>query len=47
MSMDRRALLKGIAVAGAGAAVSATPTAASEAPRAPGDAVGMLYDATR
>jgi len=47
MSMDRRALLKGIAVAGAGAAVSATPTAASEAPRAPDDAVGMLYDATR
>jgi Fe-S-cluster-containing dehydrogenase component len=47
MSMDRRALLKGIAVAGAGAAVSATPARASEAPRAPDDAVGMLYDATR
>jgi Fe-S-cluster-containing dehydrogenase component len=47
MSMDRRALLKGIAVAGAGAAVSATPTEASERPQAPPDAVGMLYDATR
>ncbi len=47
MSMDRRALLKGIAVAGAGAAVSATPTEATERPQAPPDAVGMLYDATR
>jgi Fe-S-cluster-containing dehydrogenase component len=47
MSMDRRALLKGIAVAGAGAAVGAKSAAAYEAPPAPPDAVGMLYDATR
>jgi Fe-S-cluster-containing dehydrogenase component len=47
MSMDRRALLKGLAVAGTGAAVGSSPTEASEAPQAPPDAVGMLYDATR
>ena len=47
MSMDRRALLKGIAVAGAGATVGASPGEAYEAPSAPPDAVGMLYDATR
>jgi Fe-S-cluster-containing dehydrogenase component len=40
-------LLKGIAVAGAGATVGASPGEAYEAPSAPPDAVGMLYDATR
>ncbi len=47
MSLDRRTLLKGLAVAGAGAAVGSTPANASEAKVAPPDAVGMLYDATR
>jgi Fe-S-cluster-containing dehydrogenase component len=47
MTMDRRALLKGLAVAGAGAAVGSQPAEASEKPQAPADAVGMLYDATR
>jgi Fe-S-cluster-containing dehydrogenase component len=47
MSMDRRTLLKGLAVAGAGAAVGSNPAEASAAPEAPADAVGMLYDATR
>ncbi len=49
MTMDRRTMLKGLAVAGAGAAAStaATPARASEALKAPPDAVGMLYDATR
>jgi len=47
MSMDRRTLLKGLAVAGAGAAVGSTPAKASEGMEAPADAVGMLYDATR
>ena len=49
MSMDRRTLLKGAAVAGAGTAVSAATTAeaSSTRPAAPADAVGMLYDATR
>ena len=45
MSMDRRALLKGLAFAGAGSAVAPSPSHASEAPEAPADAVGMLYDA--
>jgi len=45
MSMDRRTLLKGLAIAGAGAVA---PAEASEKyAEAPGDAVGMLYDATR
>mgnify|MGYP000511849541 CR=1 FL=1 len=45
MSMDRRTLLKGLAVAGAGAVA---PVEASEQyAEAPADAVGMLYDATR
>ncbi len=45
MTMNRRSLLKGFAVAGAGAAISveASETKIS----APPDAVGMLYDATR
>jgi Fe-S-cluster-containing dehydrogenase component len=45
MTMNRRSLLKGFAVAGAGAAISveASETHIS----APPDAVGMLYDATR
>jgi Fe-S-cluster-containing dehydrogenase component len=49
MTMDRRTLLKGVAAAGAGAAVSAATTAeaSSVRPTAPPDAVGMLYDATR
>ncbi len=47
MSMDRRALLKGLAVAGAGATVGVRPIEASDVPQAPADAVGMLYDATR
>jgi Fe-S-cluster-containing dehydrogenase component len=47
MSMDRRTLLKGLAVAGTGVAVGSTPAEASEAPHAPSNAVGMLYDATR
>jgi len=45
MSMDRRTLLKGLAIAGAGAV---TPLEASEKYTAPpDDAVGLLYDATR
>ena len=45
MSMDRRTLLKGLAVAGAGAVA---PVEASENySKAPDDAVGMLYDATK
>ncbi len=48
MTMDRRTLLKGVAAAGAGVAVStATTVEASTRPVAPPDAVGMLYDATR
>jgi len=47
MSMDRRTLLKGLAVAGAGTAVGVSPAKASDQPQAPADAVGMLYDATR
>jgi Fe-S-cluster-containing dehydrogenase component len=48
MTMDRRTLLKGAAVAGAGVAVSTTKSVeASERVTAPPDAVGMLYDATR
>jgi len=46
MSMNRRDLLKRAAVAGVGAAASATPAAASERARPPEDALGMLYDAT-
>ncbi len=48
MTMDRRSLLKGVAAAGAGAAVSALPVEASTPkPEIPEDAFGMLYDATR
>ncbi|MCP4901751.1 MAG: hydrogenase 2 operon protein HybA [bacterium] len=48
MSVDRRTLLKGLAVAGAGAAAGvATPASATTTAQAPPDAVGMLYDATR
>ncbi len=47
MTCDRRTLLKGIASAGAAAAAGSVSTAeAAEGPRAPDDAVGMLYDAT-
>lgn len=44
MTINRRSLLKGFAVAGAGAAVSVE--ANETKPSAPPDAVGMLYDAT-
>ena len=47
MSMDRRSLLKGLAVAGAGASVASTTATASERAAPPENAVGMLYDATR
>jgi formate dehydrogenase iron-sulfur subunit len=49
MSMDRRTLLKGAAVVGAGAAASAASTAEASSAHAtvPLDAVGMLYDSTR
>jgi len=50
MSMDRRSLLKGLAVAGAGAAVGGGTVQAAETekrPAPPEDALGMLYDATR
>ncbi len=48
MTIDRRSLLKGVAAAGAGAAVSALPLEASTPrPEIPDDAFGMLYDATR
>lgn len=47
MSLDRRSLLKGLAVAGTGAAVGAASSEASVKAAAPPDAVGMLYDATR
>jgi Fe-S-cluster-containing dehydrogenase component len=45
MSMDRRTLLKGLAVAAPAAAAGSA--GASEPVKAPDDAVGMLYDATR
>jgi len=45
MSMDRRTLLKGLAVAAPAAAAGSA--GASEPVAAPDDAVGMLYDATR
>jgi Fe-S-cluster-containing dehydrogenase component len=49
MTMDRRTMLKGLAVAGAGAAATsaAKPAQASVRVEAPADAVGMLYDATK
>jgi len=47
MDNTRRSFLKGLAYAGAGAAAAATPAVASEPRKAPDDAVGMLYDATR
>jgi Fe-S-cluster-containing dehydrogenase component len=48
MSIDRRSLLKGLAVAGAGAAVGAAPAQAEgERTGPPEGAVGLLYDATR
>ena len=47
MDKSRRSFLKGLAYAGATAAGSALPAAASEEkPKAPADAVGMLYDTT-
>ncbi len=47
MDRSRRSFLKGLACAGATAAASAAPAAASEPRKAPDDAVGMLYDTTR
>jgi Fe-S-cluster-containing dehydrogenase component len=48
MSISRRDLLKGAAVAGAAAAVAAPGAAEARGPVAPRpDAVGMLFDATR
>jgi len=47
MSINRRDLLKGAAVAGVGAVAGTSPAFASEKVQAPADAVGMLYDATR
>ena len=47
MDRSRRSFLKGLACAGATAAASAAPAAASEPRQAPDDAVGMLYDTTR
>ncbi|MDX2473561.1 MAG: hydrogenase 2 operon protein HybA [Candidatus Krumholzibacteria bacterium] len=46
MDKSRRSFLKGLAYAGATAAGSALPAAASETREAPSDAVGMLYDTT-
>ena len=46
MAVNRRAFLKGAAVAGAAAAVASGPAEAREKRAAPADAVGMLYDAT-
>jgi Fe-S-cluster-containing dehydrogenase component len=45
MSMDRRTLLKGLAAAAPAAAAGSA--GASDVAKAPDDAVGMLYDATR
>ena len=47
MARTRRSFLKGLACAGATAAASAVPAAASQTRVAPDDAVGMLYDTTR
>lgn len=47
MSIDRRTMLKGVAVAGATALAKASPVQARERKTAPSDAVGMLYDTTR
>ena len=46
MAVNRRAFLKGAAVAGAVATVASGPAEAREKRAAPADAVGMLYDAT-
>lgn len=46
MDQSRRSFLKGLAYAGATIAGSALPAMASEKPKAPTDAVGMLYDTT-
>ena len=44
---DRRALLKGLALAGGAVATGAAPAAAREPKAAPPAAMGMLYDTTR
>ncbi len=47
MTVSRRTLLMGVAAAGAGTAIGASPGEASTPVEPPADAVGMLYDATR
>jgi len=47
MTTDRRSLLKGFAAAAATMTVVSTPAAARERKKAPSDAVGLLYDATK
>lgn len=47
MSVDRRFLLKSIAAAGAGAAIAGGAAEARTRPKAPPDAIGLLYDTTK
>jgi Fe-S-cluster-containing dehydrogenase component len=47
MDKTRRAFLKGLACAGAGAGACALPATAADKRVAPDDAVGMLYDTTK
>ena len=47
MSIDRRSLLKSVAAAGAGAAVAGGVAEARVRPKAPADAIGLLYDTTK
>ena len=47
MKLNRRSAIKCLATAGAAATVTTGTASARERKEAPGDAVGMLYDATR
>lgn len=47
MGIDRRTMLKSLAVAGTAAVADASPVRANDTAEAPADAVGLLYDATR
>ncbi len=46
MDRNRRSFLQGLAAAGAASVAASAPALAKEKPRAPDDAVGMLFDTT-